>query len=291
MKIAMMTDHIARRVGQEEAIKEIAAIGYDAVDISYFGCMDDNDEMMKGDYLGHAKHLKEVCDKVGIVPVQAHSPFPIHRDGDEEWNDKMVKVTEKVLRSCAILGIKNCVVHPWNNWDAERNKEWFDQFLPLCEELGVTICTENMFNWDNSKDIAALAACSTPEDFLRHCETVNHKNFKACVDIGHASMFPHLENVSPAKMIKTLGNKYVRCLHVHDNDLRHDCHNSPFRGNVDWEKVIEALQDIGYDGDLVVETTHRNDAPLEIIIAYAKFQLVAMKYLRDRILENHRNNK
>ena len=281
MKIAMMTEHLAYRMGQEEAIRKIKEIGYDAVDISYFSCMDDNDEMMKGEYLAHAKHLKEVCDEIGITPVQAHSPFPIHKDGDEEWNQKMIIVTEKVLRSCAALGIKNCVVHPWNNWNAEQNKKWFDHFLPLAEELGVTICTENMWNWDG--DNATLAACSSPEDFLKHCETVNHPNFKACVDIGHAAMFPKYPSITPENMIRTLGHKYIRCFHIHDNDLHHDSHVAPYRGSINWERIIKAIRDIKYDGDLVVETTHRRDAPTELVIAYAKYQLEAMRYIRSRI--------
>ena len=32
----MMTEHLAYRIGQEEAIRKIKEIGYDAVDISYF---------------------------------------------------------------------------------------------------------------------------------------------------------------------------------------------------------------------------------------------------------------
>ena len=42
------------------------------------------------------------------------------------------------------------------------------------------------------------------------------------------------------KMIRALGGKRVKALHVHDNDLVRDVHTLPFTRKIDWDR--------GYDG-------------------------------------------
>ena len=54
-------------------------------------------------------------------------------------------------------------------------------------------------------------------------------------------------------MIRALGGKRVKALHVHDNDLVRDVHTLPFTRKIDWDEVMTALKDIGYDGELTFE--------------------------------------
>ena len=151
--------------------------------------MDDQDEMRRGDFREHAKHLGEVCKEIGLTPVQAHAPFPIHKEGDGAYNTKMLEVTKQCLEICSLIGIPVLVIHPWNNWDAEENKtRWFSRLYPEAERDRVIIATENMWNWDKSKNRATKAACSSPKDFFALCALMNRPYFKACVDVGHANM-------------------------------------------------------------------------------------------------------
>jgi sugar phosphate isomerase/epimerase len=240
--------------------------------------------MIRGDYLAHAQHLKEVCAEIGITPVQSHSPFPIHKKANEAWDKKMLEVTKKDLEICGVLGIPNLVVHPCNDWTPEENKKnWFDLLYPTAEKAKVCICTENMWNWDGEKKQASFASCATPEDFLANCVLMDKPFFKACVDVGHAHMFPFDERITPEKMIRTLGKKYVRCLHLHDNNGHEDLHQIPFtnRCNLDWAAVIEALREIDYQGDLVIETEFSSQIPLSIAKGHYRHQLEALKWIRD----------
>ena len=96
----------------------------------------------------------------------------------------------------------------------------------------------------------ASAACSSPESFNAHLEAVNDSDFVACLDIGHAQM-RGLET-SPVEMIQALGSK-LQALHLHDNDLKHDCHAMPFTMNIDYLPIIKALKKVGYNGYMTLE--------------------------------------
>lgn len=285
MKVAIMTELLVDRgMSQAEAIQFARNLGYDGIDISFFTAMKDDDEMMKGDYLGHARELKELCDRIGIAPVQCHTPFPIHRDGDEAYNQKMVMVQKKCLEICGVMGIPIAVIHPWNNWTPEENKKWYMELYPVAEKNHVIIATENMWNWNQEKDQADYAACSTPEDFLANVTAMNLPNFKACVDLGHAHMFFFDPLVSPERMIRVLGHQYCVALHVHDNMGRFDTHQIPYTGTIDWNEVIRALKEIHYQGNLVMELSFRKDAPLEILKAYFKDAYEVGTYLRKALM-------
>lgn len=42
-------------------------------------------------------------------------------------------------------------------------------------------------------------------------------------------------------------------MHIHDNDYKSDAHLFPYHGKIDWDKVCDALKEIGYDGDFTLE--------------------------------------
>ena len=48
--------------------------------------------------------------------------------------------------------------------------------------------------------------------------------------------------------------KRVKALHIHDNDGVSDQHLMPFVGTFRWNDFLQALKDVGYEGDLSFET-------------------------------------
>ena len=55
------------------------------------------------------------------------------------------------------------------------------------------------------------------------------------------------------------------CTHIHDNFGNSDAHTLPFCGKVEWEKVMKALADIDYRGDLNYEASgFIKDIPVEL---------------------------
>ena len=51
---------------------------------------------------------------------------------------------------------------------------------------------------------------------------------------------------------KTLG-KHVGALHIHDNDLKYDCHDIPFSMDIKFEPIVKALKEIDYKGEFTLE--------------------------------------
>ena len=151
----------------------------------------------------------------------------------------------------AEAGGKICVIHPCNNWSDKDNAEMYREFLPFAKAHGVKIATENMWNWDNEKDEALPAACCDSKRFCSLIDEVDDEYFVACLDIGHAEM--RGLNASAVGLIKALGHKRLKALHIHDNDLHYDSHQIPMSMSIDFNAVVKALKEIGYDGEFTLE--------------------------------------
>ena len=95
MLLSTQTDVTASRYGQAEAVRMIAAAGFDAADISMF---DDpyNNWMYLDGFEEHVGEIKRAAKEAGIVLNQAHAPFPTMKDGD---------ATFKILYRCYEKGL------------------------------------------------------------------------------------------------------------------------------------------------------------------------------------------
>ena len=132
----------------------------------------------------------------------------------------------------------------------------FLELLPFAHSYGIKIATENMWNWKGELDHAVAAACSHHDDFAAHIDVVGDPSFGACLDVGHAEM-KGLDTSAP-QMIRALGHRLI-ALHLHDNDRWHDSHMIPFTGEIDFRGVVEALVDVGYQGDFTLEPDKHMD--------------------------------
>lgn len=276
--ISTNTCSLLRFYSPEESLSLIKETGFDTYDYS----MDsENDFFVANFYLENALKLKQFADNLGLKCNQTHSIFPVwHKSYDENTIKKRTEYTKRILEISKILGAKNCIVHPINDFNEKQNFKFYQQFLPLAKELNINIATENMWNWDESK--ASLAACSNHNNYKALLELVNDNHFVACVDIGHAEMFG-LET-SASKMIESLG-KYVKCIHIHDNDRHSDRHGLPFSEAIDFDLILDSLARIDYQGDITFECDgFINRMPKELHKNCLKLMFETGLYLRDELL-------
>ena len=253
MKISSEISSIARHVGEEKAVEYMAKAGFDAWDFSMFDmCRFDHKNHrvlvtghpLTGDnYLAFARKLRKIGEDNGISCNQSHAPFPTFLSEVRSYYKRAIECT-------AEAGGKICVIHPDNNKSPEENAEIYWQFLPFAKEHGVKIATENMWNWDNVKDQSSFAACATSDSFNAHLDAVNDPFFVACLDIGHAEM--RGLGTSAEQMIRTLG-RHVQALHIHDTDRHHDNHQLPLTMQIDYDPILRALHDVGYQGYFTLE--------------------------------------
>lgn len=255
MKISTEIYSAARIVGEAKAIELYGKAGFDCWDFSMFemcrwdwgrNCPVEKDHPLKGaNYLAFARELRKIGESYGMECNQSHAPFPSDKPEVKGYLKRAIECT-------AEAGGKICIIHPVNNWDAQRNAEFYFELLPFAKDHGVKIATENMWNWtrENGLDQAAPAACSDAESFNAQLDAVNDEFFTACLDIGHAEMMG--SDANAPDMIRALG-KRLGALHIHDNDRWKDLHKIPFSGSINWNEVVKALREVDYKGEFTLE--------------------------------------
>ncbi len=245
---------IARRVGgEEEALRLVAAAGFDAYDFSLFeiakydysigDVVDRGHPLAAPDYLVFVRRLRCLAEELGLVCNQSHAPFPVACPTIRERLKRAIECT-------AEAGGKICIIHPNNHLSAEENAVMYRELLPTAHDYGVKIAAENMWCWDRARDEASRAACSHHDDFVAHLDVVDDPYLVACLDIGHADM--RGLGTTPRDMIHALGHR-LAAVHLHDNDRHHDSHELPFTMQIDFADVITALREVGYRGDMTLE--------------------------------------
>jgi sugar phosphate isomerase/epimerase len=71
--------------------------------------------------------------------------------------------------------------------------------------------------------------------------------FTICIDPGHSNKAMRYGNPSPADVIRRVGPD-IQVLHLNDNDGLTDQHKMPLSGNINWNDVLDALDEAGYQG-------------------------------------------
>ena len=95
--------------------------------------------------------------------------------------------------------------------------------------------------------------CADVEELIAIIDKFNDKMVGCCWDFGHAKL--SLGNAQHADAIRRMGNRII-CTHVHDNLGHGDAHLQPFMGDANWEHLMPALKDVGYQGSLSLEMVY-----------------------------------
>ncbi len=259
MRLVTQTDCLAKTFGDEESIRLLAKAGFDAVDLSFFEMLKDDCIWCGDGWMEHAKKLRSIGDECGIGFSQAHAPFPSSK-GEEPFD---TVIRERIIRSmqaAAITGVKNIVVHPMQHLNYAKNRrelyemniKFYRSLIPYCEEFGIRVCLENMWQYDDKRHYIVDSVCAQPEEFCAMLDELDSEWMVGCLDIGHSA----LSGIEPADFIRAMGKKRLQALHVHDVNYVSDCHTMPFMEKLDWESITDALADIDYEGDFTFEGDH-----------------------------------
>ena len=158
---------------------------------------------------------------------------------DEATRAKGLSMMEKNIRNTYLLGGSSVLLvpgrvsgatethqHVWDRSIAEVRK-----ILPLASRLGVRILIETVWN----------GFCESPEKFRDYLDAFNNPWVGAYFDIGNMQKFAPAE-----EWIRTLGNRTVK-LDIKDWGKKNGfCRLG--EGDVDWDKVRTALNEVGFSG-------------------------------------------
>jgi D-psicose/D-tagatose/L-ribulose 3-epimerase len=117
-----------------------------------------------------------------------------------------------------------------------RAAEYLREVAPYAEERGVTIVLEylnrfEMYLTNTAADLAALV------------REVDHPSVRMMYDTFHA----HIEEKDPRTALQDCKDVLVH-VHLSENDR-----STPGAGQVEWDETFAALQEIDYDGWVVIE--------------------------------------
>lgn len=272
-------------LGHKASIDLLVRAGFDAIDYSFCS---DTVGLLEGQESFFAD-LKQYALDRGVCFRQAHAPFASSIKDNDEWNKKRFDEITRSMRYASILGIPTIIVHPCQHLTFveegvperlfEYNMDFYRRLIPYCEEYGIRVALENMWQTIPNTQKIVVSTCGRPDEFVRYLDSLNNDCFTACLDIGHAVLCG--ENV--AEFIRTLGKKRLGALHVHDVDGFHDSHTLPFLGVTDWESVMRALAQIGYTGDLTYETVSMlSRKPAELYEAWSTLAVQTGRFLISR---------
>lgn len=257
MILSTQTDVLGRLYGDAEAIRMLAKAGFDAYDFSFFLMFEKADYPMNGpDFRDYAKSLRAVADECGISCNQAHAPFA-SSTGDPADDERRFKAIVQSMEAASILGAKIIIVHPKHHLpyvtqpaELKRlNVEFYKRLAPYCQQFGIKVACENMWQRNKAAHRIIDSVCSRPAEFCEYLDEVDSPWVVACLDVGHVA----LTDEDMATTIRTLGPDRLQALHVHDNNLCEDSHTMPYMLKIDFDALTSALKEIGYRGDFTLE--------------------------------------
>lgn len=264
MLLSTQTEFFCKKYGYIEGVQKLCEIGYDRLDLTltHLG-KEDGDPLLSEDYREIAAKMRSTAEAHGVHFNQCHAPYRF-RDYDflnnkETAEDIFFKI-RRAIEIAGIVGARQIVVHPWHHKNFQSgdqdfffktNLQFYGELVKTAKAAGVKIALENMWQRNIYTNKIVSDTCSNPYEFARYIDELNSlygEHFVACLDIGHCA----LVGVEPADAIKVLGER-LAALHVHDNHYEDDEHLLALCGKIDYQKVMSALKEIGYKGELTFE--------------------------------------
>ena len=283
MLYSCQTSTLASRGGIFYAVDTLMDAGYPAIDISLFGA---NGFLFEDDWKETAARLRSHANERGEVFNQAHAPFG---GGYDHYTQKLIPTFPRVFEFCEALGVRQIIVHPLQQGRYygrqqelfDMNMEFYTSLIPLSDKHGIKIAIENMWQTHPVTHRICDDVCADPHELAAYYDTLNDpKHFTVCLDIGHVALCGR----EPQDAIRVLGHDRLGALHVHDVDYVNDLHTIPYLGRVRWDKVVEALADIGYTGEFTMESdAFLAPYPSDFLPIATKYMADTTKYLADKL--------
>ena len=187
--------------------------------------------------------LRKWADEYGVELWSFHLPFMPFEVIDVSHPDLCrwsVSYLSEMIRKVGAAGIKRCILHASAEPIADEDrptrmacaKESLCKLADIAAQSGVTIAVEDLPRSCLGRDSREILELTSVDDRLRVCLDTNHLLRK--------------DEDLPA-FIRAVGKKIITT-HISDYDFINERHWLPGEGTVDWSAVLDALEEIGYEG-------------------------------------------
>ena len=307
MKIGIQTNGVFEPLGTEKGLAAIAAAGFDCIDLNLESLTELSWEELRAgkpspfffsservdDFI---RRTKAVLSETGLSVGQAHAPTPLHFRNCELANQNGLEYARTCIRICHELGCRNLIIHPYFEGSMRRSpstkeEEWkenlafYGELIPLLKEYDVICCLENMWRQDWQTKKIDVGICSDMSETNRYIDALNETAgkdcFGFCLDVGHLTLL----GIDSYEAIHMLGKRLV-ALHIHDNSGITDDHVIPYTGVTLWDRFLQGLAEVGYEGTLSFETAEsQRKVPVELISDMLTYTAKIGRFFENRIVQ------
>jgi sugar phosphate isomerase/epimerase len=246
----------------EEGIRRIASLGFKAVELIAW-----NREFLDTYYTpARIRELRTVAENEGLEISEFVSTPHALASPDRAEREKAIEHFTRAAEVAFELGTK--IMNTVSVYPFDLHFPWITD-LPHLQEFKVEIPSglDWQRNWEEYVDATRRCAVlceqaglkyalephpyrymSNTASMLRLIEHVNSDALGMNFDPSH--LFPVGE--IPQVVIYQLGKRIFHC-HFSDNEGTTNVHWRPGKGKIDWEAVLRALKDTGYEGVISLE--------------------------------------
>ena len=241
MLLSMDSTRLRWRFGVNKALHLLKDAGFDAFDFS-FGNPQHIAFPNAQELAALVAQVNGLMQETGLVCHQTHAPYKLLENEEYTLDNPHYKEIVDAIQASGKIGAKYVVVHPFRHDDGtdevEDIIEYYRTLLPYAKESGVKIATENLFR-----------AAQNPEKMNRLLRGIEDDDFVLCFDTGHSAVV----QIPPEEFLRDVDFRYLKALHLHDNDGKRDLHQLPYTGTLKWDSILEALAKGGYAGNMNME--------------------------------------
>jgi len=213
-----------------------------------------------------AAEIRDASRKTGLkihsVMNMDHWRLPLS-SSDPQVVSGSVKGMETSLRNAALWGAETVLLVPavvdantsYKDAYTRSQRVIKEQLLPIAKETKVVIAVEEVWN----------KFLLSPLEFARYVDEFESPLVRAYFDVGNIVLYAF-----PQDWIRTLGPRIAK---MHLKDFNFDRRNSRFawknigEGDIDWQEVRRALDEIKYGGFVTTELSGGDAAYLKDVSA------------------------
>ncbi len=232
----------------EDAIRRIAALGYDGIDIwggrphAYRGDLSAED----------LRRLRALLDECGLVvasfiPAQFRYPTSLCSPLDVIRLDSVEYIRAAIDVACA-LGTDLVSVCPGHTLHGQGREDGWARLVDSLKRLADYAARRAVRLALEPADRYETDLVQTTEEARRLLEEVGWENLGVVLDTGHSQVVGE----EPAQAARALGPALFH-VHVDDTHGQRDDHLIPGQGVIDFSAFLAALREIGYRGFLTAE--------------------------------------
>ncbi len=269
------------RIPVQDSIRLCAEAGYQFLDLCFVDQVSMKTAFVGSDWRSYLLTLREQAEALGVTFVQSHGALYDFCTAPDSWGEELVR---RCVEGSSLLGIPWMVMHPAtlitdgtaDPRTPQLNAEFFRRISDYAGAFNVGIAIENM--WGRTRE-GVRRYTVAPGELYDLIERIDAENVGVCWDAEHGS----IEGLDQGAVIRRLGDR-LKAVHISDQITPGDIHILPYLGVTDWDEVLSALAEIGYEHPFTYEIQHYLlRMPLELAPAAIRFSYEVGTYLTGRL--------